>query len=136
MTGTQRKKEDKEEKQNEKKEKQEENREKIRQLKEQEREAKEQLDELKGTKAKGKAQKDSEAAQAVSDAALADYVKTYSSMKAKDAAGMFDSMMPDQKQLVVKILQNMTAAQRSAILPKMNVQNASDITIEMDKELP
>lgn len=93
MTGTQRKKEDKEEKQNEKKEKQEENREKIRQLKEQEREA-------------------------------------------KDAAGMFDSMMPDQKQLVVKILQNMTAAQRSAILPKMNVQNASDITIEMDKELP
>lgn len=69
-------------------------------------------------------------------AALADYVKTYSDMKPKDAASVFDGMMPDQMKLVVKILKNMSADQRSAIISKMNVQNASDITVEMNKELP
>ena len=78
-------------------------------------------------------QADSEAAV---EQALADYVKTYSSMKPKDAAAVFDGMMPDEMKLVVKILENMTAQQRSDILSKMNTQNASDITVEMDKELP
>lgn len=91
------------------------------------------------SEAAAQAQAESEAAaeeQAISDAALEDYVKTYSTMKAADAAAVFDNMMPDQMKLVVKILQNMTAEQRSAILAKMNTQNASDITVEMDKELP
>ena len=83
-----------------------------------------------GTGATDPTQQDTEAA------ALADYVKTYSDMKPKDAASVFDGMMPDQMKLVVKILKNMSAEQRSAIISKMNVQNASDITVEMNKELP
>jgi hypothetical protein len=83
-----------------------------------------------GTSTTDPTQQDTEAA------ALADYVKTYSDMKPKDAASVFDGMMPDQMKLVVKILKNMSADQRSAILSKMNVQNASDITVEMNKELP
>lgn len=81
---------------------------------------------------------DSQAAdsQAADDAAIQDYVQTYTSMRPKNAAQVFDSMMPDQLKLVVKILQNMKPSQRSAILAQMNVQNASDITVEMDKELP
>ncbi len=63
-------------------------------------------------------------------------MKTYSSMRPSSAAQVFDGMMPDQKHLIVKILKNMSASQRSAILASMNVQNASDITVEMNKELP
>ena len=57
-------------------------------------------------KKEAQAAADSEAAaQAVADseAALKDYVDTYASMKPKDAAKVFDSMMPDQTDLVVKI---------------------------------
>lgn len=82
---------------------------------------------------------DSEAAaseKAISDAALQDYVDTYSNMKPKAAATVFDTMMPDQMLLVTKILKEMTPSQRSAILAQMNAQNASDITVEMNKELP
>ena len=74
--------------------------------------------------------------QSSEEAALQDYVKTYSSMRPSSAAQVFDGMMPDQKHLIVKILKNMSASQRSAILASMNVQNASDITVEMNKELP
>lgn len=77
-----------------------------------------------------------EDAQAISDAALKDYVDTYTNMKPKDAATVFDTMMPDQMLLITKILKEMTPAQRSAILSKMDAQNASDITVEMNKELP
>ena len=83
-----------------------------------------------GTSTTDPTQQDTEAA------ALADYVKTYSDMKPKDAASVFDGMMPDQMKLVVKILKNMSSDQRSAILSKMNVQNASDISVEMNKDLP
>ena len=82
---------------------------------------------------------DSEAAaQAVADseAALKDYVDTYASMKPKDAAKVFDSMMPDQTDLVVKILEQMTPDQRSAILAKMTVTNSVDLTVKMDEQLP
>ena len=74
--------------------------------------------------------------QSSEEAALQDYVKTYSSMRPSSAAQVFDGMLPDQKHLIVKILKNMSASQRSAILASMNVQNASDITVEMNKELP
>lgn len=91
-----------------------------------------------GTNGSNTASTDSQAAdsQAADDAAIQDYVQTYTSMRPKNAAQVFDSMMPDQLKLVVKILQNMKPSQRSAILAQMNVQNASDITVEMNKELP
>lgn len=77
-----------------------------------------------------------EDAQAISDAALKDYVDTYTNMKPKDAATVFDTMMPDEMLLITKILKEMNPSQRSAILAKMDAQNASDITVEMNKELP
>lgn len=52
-------------------------------------------------------------------------------MKPKDAAKVFDSMMTDQKDLVVRILENLTADQRAAILSKMSVANAVILTEEM-----
>lgn len=91
------------------------------------------------SEAAAQAAADSEAAAqaaADSEAALKDYVDTYSSMKAKDAAKVFDSMMPDQTDLVVKILEQMTPDQRSAILAKMTVSNSADITVKMDEQLP
>lgn len=74
--------------------------------------------------------------QSTEEAAIQDYVQTYTSMRPRNAAQVFDSMLPDQLQLVVKILKNMKPAQRSAILAQMNVQNASDVTVEMNEELP
>lgn len=72
--------------------------------------------------------------QAAADAqALQDYVDTYSKMKPKDAANVFDNMMPDQEDLVVKILKNMTSSQRAAILSKMNVTNAAELTVRMEQ---
>lgn len=80
------------------------------------------------------AQEAAAAEQAAADeAALADYVKTYSDMKPKAAAQVFDNMMPDQSDLVVKILSNMTADQRAAILSNMSVANASQITVLMEQ---
>ena len=90
-------------------------------------------------KKEAQAAADSEAAaQAAADpeAALKDYVDTYASMKPKDAAKVFDSMMPDQTDLVVKILEQMTPDQRSAILAKMTVTNSVDLTVKMDEQLP
>ena len=63
--------------------------------------------------------------------ALQDYVDTYSAMKPKDAAKVFDSMMTDQKDLVVRILENLTSDQRAAILSKMSVANAAILTEKM-----
>ena len=86
---------------------------------------------------KNKIQRKKEAqAAADSEAALKDYVDTYASMKPKDAAKVFDSMMPDQTDLVVKILEQMTPDQRSAILAKMTVTNSVDLTVKMDEQLP
>lgn len=63
--------------------------------------------------------------------ALQDYVDTYSAIKPKDAAKVFDSMMTDQKDLVVRILENLTSDQRAAILSKMSVANAAILTEKM-----
>lgn len=65
--------------------------------------------------------------------ALQDYVDTYSAMKPKDAAKVFDSMMPDQEDLVVRILENLTSKQRAAILSKMSVANAAILTEKMQQ---
>lgn len=64
-------------------------------------------------------------------AALQDYVSTYSAMKPKDAAKVFDSMMPDQEDLIVRILENLTPNQRADILSKMSVANAAILTEKM-----
>lgn len=70
--------------------------------------------------------------QAADEAALEDYVNTYSKMKPKTAAQVFDNMMPDQSELIVKILTKMTADQRAAILSNMSVSNASQLTVLMN----
>jgi len=71
--------------------------------------------------------------QAADEAALADYVDTYSKMKPKTAAKVFDNMMTDQSDLVVKILTNMTPDNRAAIISNMSVANASQLTVLMEQ---
>lgn len=72
-----------------------------------------------------------EEAAAEEEKALQDYVDTYSAMSPKDAASVFDSMMPDQVDLIVGILENLTPNQRAAILSKMSVENAAILTEKM-----
>lgn len=74
-----------------------------------------------------------EEAAAEEEKALQDYVDTYSAMKPRDAAKVFDSMMPDQEDLVVRILENLTSDQRAAILSRMSVANAAILTEKMQQ---
>lgn len=67
-------------------------------------------------------------AELQAEAALQDYVDTYSAMKPTDAAKVFDSMMPQQEDLVVKILEKLKPDQRAVILSKMSVANAAALT--------
>lgn len=64
---------------------------------------------------------------------LQDYVATYSSMKAKEAAAVFDTMTSDLD-LVAKILGAMSAEDRADILEQMNEENAARLTKMMDPE--
>lgn len=64
---------------------------------------------------------------------LEDYVATYSAMKAKEAATIFDTMTSDLD-LVAKILQAMTAEKRGKILEQMSEDNAARLTKMMDPE--
>ena len=79
------------------------------------------------------AETEAEEAAAEEAKALQDYVDTYSAMKPKDAAKVFDSMMPDQEDLVVRILENLTSDQRAAILSRMSVANAAILTEKMQQ---
>ena len=54
-------------------------------------------------------------------------------MKPKAAAQVFDNMMTDQSDLVVKILSNMTPDQRAPIISNMSVANASEVTVKMEQ---
>jgi flagellar motility protein MotE (MotC chaperone) len=63
---------------------------------------------------------------AISDE-LSDYVKTYSSMKPKEAAAVFDTMT-DNLNLVAQILENMDAQSRADILGKMDSDTAAKVT--------
>lgn len=65
--------------------------------------------------------------QQQTDAAIKDYVKGYSEMKPKEAAAIFDTMT-DHLDLVAKILENMNAQSRAAILGQMNEDTASKVT--------
>lgn len=61
------------------------------------------------------------------DSKADDYVKTYSSIKAKDAATIFDSMT-DNLSLVKRILEKMSAQNRGDILAAMNQDTAAKLT--------
>ena len=65
------------------------------------------------------------------DEELEDYVKTYSSMKPKEAAAIFDTMTDDLN-LVAEILENMDAQSRADILGKMNSETAAKVTEIME----
>lgn len=88
--------------------------------------------EAKAAEAERKAQED----KAAQDEALADYVSTYANMKAQDAAAIFDNMMDGKSSTVVKILANMPADKRAAIMACMDLDNVTQITVLMEKELP
>lgn len=65
------------------------------------------------------------------DEEMQNYVKTYSSMKAKEAAAIFDTMEKDLK-LVTEILSNMSTQSRADILAKMDSELAAKITAMME----
>ena len=65
------------------------------------------------------------------DAEIEDYVKAYSSMKAKDAAEIFNTMTDDLG-LVADILEGMNAQARADILGKMDAETAARVTEIME----
>lgn len=69
--------------------------------------------------------------QSISDEKIADYVKTYASMKPKEAAAIFDTMT-DDLDLVAEILMNMNAQARGDILGKMDPATAAKVTEIME----
>lgn len=69
--------------------------------------------------------------QLQADAEIAEYAKTYSSMKPKNAAAIFDSMT-DDFDLVCKILGAMDTSSRSDILAAMDEENAAILTEMME----
>ena len=73
--------------------------------------------------------------QSIYDEEIEDYVKTYSSMKAKEAAAIFDSeYMQSNLQLAADILANMSAKSRADILGKMDPENAARITAILEPD--
>lgn len=98
-------------------------------------EAEAQAAQAEAEAAKAQAEADAAKAQAAADAAAAlqDYVDTYSAMNPQDAAKLFDSMMPNQEDVVISILENLTPKGRAAILSNMDVTNAADLTEKMKK---
>lgn len=62
-----------------------------------------------------------------------DYAKTYSSMKPKEAAAIFDTMT-DDLQLVADILLNMSTQSRADILGKMDPEIAAKLTAIMEPD--
>ena len=65
--------------------------------------------------------------QIIYDEKVEDYVKTYSAMKPKEAAKIFDAMKDDLK-LVAEILMNMDSQARADILGKMSSDTAAKVT--------
>ncbi len=71
--------------------------------------------------------------QMATDQEMNDYVKAYSDMKPQQAAKIFE-MMPDNLDLVAKILGKMDATTRGKILGKMDQEVAAQITKIMDPD--
>ena len=69
--------------------------------------------------------------QTLQEEEITDYVNTYSSMKPKEAAAIFDTMT-DNLQLVADILSNMDTQSRGDILGKMNSDTAAKVTEIME----
>ena len=69
--------------------------------------------------------------QTLYDEKVEEYVKTYSSMKPKEAAAIFDTMTDDLK-LVAEILMNMDVQSRADILGKMDSEIAAKVTEIME----
>lgn len=67
------------------------------------------------------------------DEKVEEYAKTYSSMKPKEAAAIFDTMT-DDLQLVADILHNMGTSSRAAILGKMDPDIAAKVTQIMEPD--
>ena len=65
--------------------------------------------------------------QQQADSEIEDYVSSYSNMKPKEAAAIFDTMT-NNLNLVAKILQNMGAQARADILGSMNAETAAKVT--------
>ena len=64
---------------------------------------------------------------------ISDYATTYSSMKPKEAAAIFDTMT-DNLSLVADILQAMDAESRANILGKMSADTAAKVTEIMEPD--
>lgn len=62
------------------------------------------------------------------DEELEEYVATYSEMKPKKAAAIFDTMIGDDSKLVADILEAMDAQSRANIMAEMSAENAAIIT--------
>lgn len=71
--------------------------------------------------------------QLETDGELKDYVDTFSKMKPKQAAGIFN-LMVDNLDLVAKILEEMDAQARAKILGVMDQEVASQLTKMMDPQ--
>ena len=69
--------------------------------------------------------------QSAVDSELEDYIKTYSNMKPKEAAAIFNTMT-DDLDLVADILINMDAQSRANILGKMDSETAAKVTEIME----
>ncbi len=69
--------------------------------------------------------------QTAEDEKLDEYVNTYSNMKPKEAAAIFDTMT-DNLKLVANILMNMDAQSRADILGKMDSSTAAKVTEIME----
>lgn len=69
--------------------------------------------------------------QTLEDEEIANYVNTYSSMKPKEAAAIFDTMT-DNLRLVADILNNMDSQSRADILGKMTADTAAKVTEIME----
>ena len=69
--------------------------------------------------------------QTLQEEEITDYVNTYSSMKPKEAAAIFDTMT-DNLELVAEILEGMDAESRGAILGQMNTDTAARVTEIME----
>ena len=64
---------------------------------------------------------------------IQDYVSTYSQMKPKEAAAIFDTMT-DNLELVAKILDEMDTQSAANILGKMDSETAAKVTELMEPE--
>ncbi len=73
--------------------------------------------------------------EVVKDEEIEGYVKAYSAMKPKQAAGIFESMT-DDLDLAARILNEMSADDRGKILGAMNSEIAAQITKLLDPPIP